>query len=244
MAFNVSSPTILTFDAFLLSNEQQFLDIQRFFLSTAELSFLKVLEALNDIFGNDSFLLFWEDMNGRFSLNPSNFQTFLDSICHENVVDLILVQQSGLDDKESNPCQNEPLEGEVKETQIDGFNERFPLEQEENVKRNPSEWSENGENSENHSDLNSDTLSEFSFEEDDSDEDLEEVEMDRISEIVAYLDFQYQQLLLEFMSSSNEMDFYSYHENLRRLEILSADIEETNNFYQNSDSDSTEEFEL
>ena len=65
-----------------------------------------------------------------------------------------------------------------------------------------------------------------------------------MSEIVAHLNFQYQQLLLEFVSSSNEMDFYSYHENLRRLEILSADIEETNNFYQNSDSDSTEEFEL
>ena len=72
----------LVFDSFLYSkNEQQFLDMKRFFLSSSDFSFQKLIEKLNTIFASHTFKIFWEDSkNGRTPVTSEDkFQICLDN---------------------------------------------------------------------------------------------------------------------------------------------------------------------
>ena len=84
------------FDSFLYSkNEQQFLDMKRFFLSTSDFLFPKLREKLNTIFSSHTFQIFWEDSENRRTpvTSEDKFQICLENHqTQDQIINLILVE--------------------------------------------------------------------------------------------------------------------------------------------------------
>ena len=129
----MSLVSTISFDAFFYSeNGQQLVDFNRFFLLYTDLSFLKMEKALNDNFGDESFLIFWEDENGSFPLNSFNFQNFQDVVNHSQRDQInLLVRPSGLAAKDWNLYTDEEAKGNsMEDHEKNSYSESNPRRQE------------------------------------------------------------------------------------------------------------------